>query len=90
MGTRLMAILLCRDCFPASRIYFFDLSFAAGRLGDGTSTAKLTPTQVSKLSGVRGISAGDYHTCALMINGTAYCWGNNANGELLTPDVSTN
>ena len=28
------------------------------------------------------IAAGDYHTCALLSDGTARCWGNNSYGQL--------
>ena len=30
------------------------------------------------LAGVAGISAGGDHTCAVMLDGTARCWGNNS------------
>jgi len=58
-----------------------------GDLGDGTMTNRLTPVDVvdgsgGLLSGVRGISAGGYHTCALMTSGGVKCWGYNATGAL--------
>ncbi len=58
-----------------------------GRLGDGTTTARLVPTRM--VNGViptgvtiAQMSAGGNHTCALGSNGTIYCWGYNANGQL--------
>lgn len=54
-----------------------------GRLGDGSTTSRLLPTQVQGLSsGVTAISAGDEHTCALITGGGAKCWGNNILGQL--------
>jgi alpha-tubulin suppressor-like RCC1 family protein len=67
-----------------------------GQLGDGHFTFQ--PTKVPALSGnnVGGcadpaagpcnaasqVSAGGDHTCALMLNQTIVCWGDNTNGEL--------
>lgn len=55
-----------------------------GKLGDGTTTASLTPKAVN-LSGVAGsplsISAGTLHTCAVSAE-HAYCWGQNTYGQL--------
>jgi alpha-tubulin suppressor-like RCC1 family protein len=55
-----------------------------GQIGDGTIIDRLTPVLVLTPTGtiLVDIDAGASHTCALASNGIAYCWGNNANGEL--------
>jgi hypothetical protein len=57
------------------------LANAAVRLGDGTTTMRLTPVMVSGLSNGRSISAGSGHTCAVLTNDMVYCWGQNGKGE---------
>jgi alpha-tubulin suppressor-like RCC1 family protein len=71
---------------------------AAGRLGDGTTTTRLTPTPASGLAGgAAEIALGFNHTCALMTGGGVVCWGDNYYGQLgdgtttdrLTPTSAT-
>ena len=54
-----------------------------GQLGNGSTTASPVPVAVSGLgSGVRTLSAGAFHTCALKNDGSVLCWGLNGDGEL--------
>ena len=54
-----------------------------GQLGDGTVDSRVTPTPVSGLPGrATALVAGAAHTCALLIGGSAYCWGQNLYGQL--------
>jgi alpha-tubulin suppressor-like RCC1 family protein len=63
-----------------------------GQLGDGTRLDQPIPVPVSNLDNPRvpssttvfavALAAGSYHTCALLADGTARCWGYNGNGQL--------
>lgn len=53
-----------------------------GALGDGTTTDRLAPVQVSGLTGVRGIAAGTAHSIAVKADGTVWAWGDNGHGQL--------
>ena len=54
-----------------------------GQLGDGTNESRTQPVQVVGLpSTATAITAGAVHTCALVVDGSAYCWGQNLRGQL--------
>src|SRR5262249_45580950 len=55
-----------------------------GELGDGTTTtsARPEPVQVSGLTNVVAIDARNHTTCAIVVDGSARCWGDNPFGVL--------
>lgn len=54
-----------------------------GQLGNGDNTTDSgVPQPVAGLTGVAALAAGGYHTCALMPDATARCWGRNDRGQL--------
>src|SRR3989442_2005671 len=64
---------------------------ADGQLGDGTAGRQCaqttgrcspTPVRVSGITSPATIAAGGYHTCALLEDGTVWCWGRNGQGQL--------
>jgi alpha-tubulin suppressor-like RCC1 family protein len=58
-------------------------SNALGKLGDGTSTDRLTPAAVTGGLTFTAISVGSGNqTCGLTSSGSAYCWGVNDDGQL--------
>jgi hypothetical protein len=53
-----------------------------GELGDGTTTTRSAPVDVSGLSSsVTALAAGYAHTCAVVAGGVK-CWGHNDSGQL--------
>ncbi|MGB0628952.1 MAG: hypothetical protein ACPGN8_06730, partial [Candidatus Thalassarchaeaceae archaeon] len=50
-----------------------------GQLGDGTATHQNTPSPVSLPAGrtADAITGGRFHTCAILDDGSLWCWGQN-------------
>lgn len=59
-------------------------SDSSGELGDGNTGGQpqATPVAVSGLTGIKALSAGQYHSLALLKTGAVYSWGSDANGAL--------
>jgi alpha-tubulin suppressor-like RCC1 family protein len=59
-----------------------------GQLGDGTTTSRKRPVRVAGDVSFAAVHAGGsgqalgYHTCGVTAAGVAYCWGQNARGQL--------
>ena len=53
-----------------------------GQLGDGTTSDRTTPTQVSGLRDIIAISCGEHYSLALKSDGTVWAWGFNEYGQL--------
>ncbi|MEX2473150.1 MAG: hypothetical protein WEA34_13265 [Gemmatimonadota bacterium] len=55
----------------------------AGQVGDGTAETRPSPTPVPDLPGpATAVATGAAHSCALVEDGTAHCWGQNLYGQL--------
>ena len=54
---------------------------AYGQVGDGTTDPRTSPVLVIG-SGVKQVSVGWQHACAVLQNGKAKCWGQNIAGEI--------
>ncbi|MFC1482421.1 RCC1 domain-containing protein [Myxococcota bacterium] len=55
-----------------------------GGLGDGTTATRETPVQVIGINNAIIVTTGRLtaHSCAVLTDGGAWCWGNNDNGQL--------
>jgi alpha-tubulin suppressor-like RCC1 family protein len=56
---------------------------AYGQIGDGSDVAsnRTTPTTVVNLTGAIDVTAGGFHSCALIQDGTVACWGADDYGQ---------
>jgi prepilin-type N-terminal cleavage/methylation domain-containing protein len=55
----------------------------SGEIGDGTTTSKTIPTEVSGgFTDWKYVDTGDWSTCGIRTNNKIYCWGDNARGQV--------
>ncbi len=47
-----------------------------------TADFQATPVRVPGLPPIQSITVGNWHTCGVADNGSAYCWGANSDGQL--------
>jgi alpha-tubulin suppressor-like RCC1 family protein len=66
----------------------FDVAFCwgwdqFGQLGDGAAKIeRLSPSRVAGALRFRQVDAGGSHTCAVTVDGRAFCWGNGRSGAV--------
>ena len=60
-----------------------------GQLGDGTTTARLTPVALQAIPPMSRLASSGDHACAIASTGELYCWGRNDFGQAGTSS-STN
>jgi alpha-tubulin suppressor-like RCC1 family protein len=67
---------------PSGEAFCWGNNFS-GQLGDGSApNGQLTPVPVTGGHQFQALVLGDVHTCGLRLDGTAWCWGSNANGRV--------
>lgn len=54
----------------------------------GSSSVSLQQTTPASAAGWRAITAGGGHTCGTRVDGTAWCWGNNAESAASLSDAT--
>jgi alpha-tubulin suppressor-like RCC1 family protein len=51
-------------------------------VNSSTPVQVVSPSGSGSLGGVSSLGSGRFHSCALISDGSVYCWGDNENGEL--------
>ncbi len=91
-GARMVVAGLDHSCAATDdAVYCWGLN-VKGELGDGTTSIRAFPVQVSGLprdSKVEELSAGDGFTCARTSAEELYCWGTNLRGQLGSETMAT-
>jgi alpha-tubulin suppressor-like RCC1 family protein len=73
-----------RTCAPnINRLAFCWGANWYGGVGDGTIIQRTAPVRVARgLAFLDLADGGEYHACGIALDGRAYCWGLNGNGQL--------
>lgn len=59
-----------------------------GEIGDGSTTARRSPSRVALPEPATAVSAGEYSACAVTRGGRIFCWGDNEHGKLGAGDTT--
>ena len=62
-------------------VYAWGLN-SSGQLGDGSTTKRSTPVQISSLANIVGVGAGTSHGIAVANDASVWVWGDNSIGQL--------
>lgn len=73
----------CAITAPEGHLYCWGLN-DKGQVGDGSANpqGQPRPTRVGMLEGVKSVSPGLEHTCAILSDDSVSCWGGNLYGQL--------
>jgi hypothetical protein len=71
-----------RDALDPVRVVACWGSNEAGQLGGGVGLKAGEPIRIPLSAPTRDLSAGKWHTCALLDDGGVWCWGRNIYGQL--------
>ncbi len=52
-----------------------------GQLGNNTTIMATSPIPIYDIGAVSSLTLGQYHSCALLADGTVQCWGRNSKGQ---------
>jgi alpha-tubulin suppressor-like RCC1 family protein len=63
-------------------VFVWGRNASYGVFGNGTSSTSLTPIQVSALTNVTSLTAGNDYSLAIKTDGTVWGWGLNSSGQL--------
>jgi alpha-tubulin suppressor-like RCC1 family protein len=66
---------------PNGSVWAWGLN-SSGQIGDGTTTTRKSPVQLTTLTGMEAVSSGTAYSLALKNDGTVWAWGLNTSGQL--------
>lgn len=63
-------------------VWFWGANYTFVGHNQVNATPSCVPSKVNLPKLATKVSVGGYHTCALLVDNTVYCWGDNSNGEV--------
>jgi alpha-tubulin suppressor-like RCC1 family protein len=63
---------------------------SSGQLGTGNTSSATTPVQIAGITNAVSVVAGQYHSTAILSDGSVVAWGSNSYGQMgVTADLKT-